>query len=175
MVGRRTAGFLLALMTASLIAAPALAAAPAPLVANKGDTAWMLVSTLLVLLMILPGLALFYGGLVRAKNLLSIFSQLIVVLGAVGRNFAAGMSGGIAYVWDPDQALDEQVNGAGVALEAVEDDDRLHLLVERHRDLTGSPRAAQILADWPRARRDFVQVMPHEYRRALAAMPVAAE
>lgn len=59
-------------------AAAAAAAAPAP-VPNKGDTAWMTVSTLLVLLMILPGLALFYGGLVRSKNMLSVLMQVFVV------------------------------------------------------------------------------------------------
>jgi len=60
-------------------AAPAAAeAAPAP-VPNKGDTAWMTVSTLLVILMTLPGLALFYGGLVRSKNMLSVLMQVFVV------------------------------------------------------------------------------------------------
>ena len=64
-----TAGF------ADLALAQATAAAPA--VADKGDTAWMLTSTLLVLLMIVPGLALFYGGLVRSKNMLSVLSQVL--------------------------------------------------------------------------------------------------
>ncbi|MBI5278809.1 MAG: ammonium transporter [Burkholderiales bacterium] len=58
--------------------APAPAAAPAP-VPNKGDTAWMTVSTLLVILMTLPGLALFYGGLVRSKNMLSVLMQVFVI------------------------------------------------------------------------------------------------
>ena len=57
--------------------APAAAAAPAP-VPNKGDTAWMMVSTLLVILMTVPGLALFYGGLVRSKNMLSVLMQVMV-------------------------------------------------------------------------------------------------
>ena len=65
---------------AAAAAAPAAAAAAAPApVPNKGDTAWMTVSTLLVLLMILPGLALFYGGLVRSKNMLSVLMQVFVV------------------------------------------------------------------------------------------------
>jgi Amt family ammonium transporter len=59
-------------------ASPALAQTPAPTL-NSGDTAWMLVSTLLVLLMIIPGLALFYGGLVRAKNMLSVLTQVLAV------------------------------------------------------------------------------------------------
>ena len=99
----------------------------------------------------------------------------IVVLGPVGRNFAAGMSGGIAYVWDPEQHMARQCNPAGVALEAVEDEAGLKELVVRHGALTGSMRARELLADWARALRQFVQVMPHEYRRALADLAVAAE
>src|SRR3546814_20167136 len=57
-------------------AAAAAAAAPVP---NKGDTAWMMVSTILVLMMIVPGLALFYGGLVRTKNMLSVLTQVVAV------------------------------------------------------------------------------------------------
>ncbi|MFN9848926.1 MAG: ammonium transporter [Alphaproteobacteria bacterium] len=60
-------------------AAPAAEEAPAPLAPNKGDTTWMLTSTILVLLMILPGLALFYGGLVRQKNMLSMLMQISIV------------------------------------------------------------------------------------------------
>src|SRR4051794_24622521 len=59
-------------------ASTAAAAAPAPLVPNKGDTAWMLVSTAFVLFMAVPGLALFYGGLVRSKNMLSVLMQVFV-------------------------------------------------------------------------------------------------
>jgi Amt family ammonium transporter len=71
---------------AAVAAAPAAdaAAAPAP-VANKGDTAWMLASTLLVLLMAAPGLGLFYGGLVRTKNMLSILMQSLVVFCLLGQ------------------------------------------------------------------------------------------
>jgi glutamate synthase (NADPH/NADH) large chain len=99
----------------------------------------------------------------------------VVVLGPVGRNFAAGMSGGIAYVWDPQRRLADQCNPAGVALEAVEDEALLRLLIERHAELTGSARARELLASWPDSVRDFAQVMPHEYRRALADLAVAAE
>ena len=68
---------------AAAVAAPAAAAsAPAP-VANKGDTAWMMVSTLLVLLMAVPGLALFYGGLVRSKNMLSVLMQVMVTFSMI--------------------------------------------------------------------------------------------
>src|SRR3954453_7573736 len=71
-------GALLALSTA---AAQAAAAAPVP---NKGDTAWMLVSTALVLMMSVPGLALFYGGLVRTKNMLSVLTQVFGIVCLVG-------------------------------------------------------------------------------------------
>src|SRR6201984_2319264 len=62
-------------------AAPAAAAAPVP---NKGDTAWMLVSSALVLMMSIPGLALFYGGLVRTKNMASILTQVFAIVAMVG-------------------------------------------------------------------------------------------
>jgi glutamate synthase (NADPH/NADH) large chain len=91
----------------------------------------------------------------------------VVVLGAVGRNFAAGMSGGIAYVHDPDGRLEAQCNGAGLELGPVEDADALRTLVERHCAATGSARARALLDDWGRALGAFVQVMPTEYRRAL--------
>ncbi len=63
---------------AALCAGPALAQATAEPVVDKGDTAWMLVSTILVVLMTIPGLALFYGGLVRAKNILSVLMQVFI-------------------------------------------------------------------------------------------------
>ena len=62
-------------------AAPAYAGAPTP---NKGDTAWMLTSSALVLMMSIPGLALFYGGLVRTKNMASILTQIFTIVSLVG-------------------------------------------------------------------------------------------
>jgi glutamate synthase (NADPH/NADH) large chain len=97
----------------------------------------------------------------------------VVVLGSVGRNFAAGMSGGVAYVWDPQRRLEAQCNLAGVALEALDDPAFVRALVEQHRDATDSKVAAAILADWERSAAQFVQVMPHEYRRALAQAEAA--
>ena len=70
------------LVSADTAPVAALAAAPAP-VPNKGDTAWMLVSTLLVILMTIPGLALFYGGLVRTKNMLSVLTQVFVIFALI--------------------------------------------------------------------------------------------
>ena len=69
-------------VAATASAAPASAAASAP-VPNKGDTAWMMVSTLLVILMAIPGLALFYGGLVRSKNMLSVLMQVMVTFSMI--------------------------------------------------------------------------------------------
>ena len=71
-----------AVAAASDAAAAPAAAAPAP-VPNKGDTAWMLVSTLLVILMVVPGVALFYGGLVRGKNMLSVLMQVMVTFSLI--------------------------------------------------------------------------------------------
>lgn len=69
---------------AAAVAAPAAAAAAAPApVPNKGDTAWMMVSTLLVIMMTVPGLALFYGGLVRSKNMLSVLMQVMVTFSLI--------------------------------------------------------------------------------------------
>ena len=71
-------------VAASTAAAPAADAAPAPAVApNKGDTAWLLTATLLVIMMSIPGLALFYGGLVRSKNMLSILMQVFSIFAMI--------------------------------------------------------------------------------------------
>jgi glutamate synthase domain-containing protein 3 len=95
----------------------------------------------------------------------------VVVLGAVGRNFAAGMSGGIAFL-HADDALARRVNRDTVALEAVEDPEDAALLVRlvaAHRLRTGSELAARLLADEERLPERFVKVMPHDLRRVLAA------
>jgi glutamate synthase (NADPH/NADH) large chain len=93
----------------------------------------------------------------------------VVVLGPTGRNFAAGMSGGVAYVLDDERLLAARVSKAMVDLESLsaEDDDIVRGLVEEHGDHTQSVRAAYILATW--AKRRFVKVMPHEWRRVLLA------
>jgi glutamate synthase (NADPH/NADH) large chain len=92
-----------------------------------------------------------------------------VVLGPTGRNFAAGMSGGIAYVWDPEGAFPDNCNGEMVELEDVteEDGSELYELIQRHRDYTGSVVAAGILDRWDRALGEFVKVMPRDYKRVL--------
>jgi glutamate synthase (NADPH/NADH) large chain len=98
----------------------------------------------------------------------------VVVLGATGRNFAAGMSGGYAYVLDLEGDFAKRCNPAMVDLEALlpdsEDEAALKRLVGNHQKYTGSRRAAEILGDWTRYRAKFVKVFPKEYRRALAEM-----
>ncbi|CRK52033.1 glutamate synthase (large subunit) [Rhodococcus sp. RD6.2] len=92
----------------------------------------------------------------------------VVVLGPTGRNLAAGMSGGIAYVLDLDPT---RVNTAMVTLESPDPDDLewLHAVVARHREYTDSPVAASMLADWPRRAALFTKVLPIDYRRVLEA------
>jgi glutamate synthase (NADPH) large chain len=96
---------------------------------------------------------------------------LVVVLGSTGRNFAAGMSGGIAYVYDDQGDFStRRCNKASVDLEPLADSadiDVVRGLLERHRDLTGSPRAAWVLEHWADAQPYFIKVFPHEYKRVL--------
>ncbi|REJ82010.1 MAG: glutamate synthase large subunit [Acidobacteria bacterium] len=95
----------------------------------------------------------------------------VVVLGATGRNFAAGMSGGIAWVFDPGGELPQRCNRGMVDLEEVDEErvPELRALIEQHSAATGSPLAAGLLADWEAALPHFVQVMPRDYRRVLGA------
>jgi glutamate synthase (NADPH/NADH) large chain len=121
---------------------------------------------------------------------------VICVLGSVGRNFAAGMSGGIAYVYDPGKRMKDRCNANTVTLEAISvapcgprdgaplqqgvdvhdggmghllrhDSERLRILLERHHLATGSAKAGELLANWPEALSHFVKVLPNEYRQAL--------
>ncbi|HET7831866.1 MAG TPA: glutamate synthase-related protein [Gallionella sp.] len=119
---------------------------------------------------------------------------MVIVLGQTGRNFAAGMSGGVAYVLDEDGTFDQRCNQAMVELEPVPaevgllerdevepdlhgrvhfnhlnraDEHVLREQVEKHLRYTNSPRARQILDNWPAYLPKFVKVMPTEYRRAL--------
>jgi glutamate synthase domain-containing protein 3 len=96
---------------------------------------------------------------------------VVVVLGPTGRNFAAGMSGGIAYVLDEMQLFDTVCNLDMVNLEVVhksEDVDRLRELIEKHHQWTNSSQARRILDRWPEMVGRFVKVMPIDYERALA-------
>jgi glutamate synthase (ferredoxin) len=96
----------------------------------------------------------------------------VVVLGTTGRNFAAGMSGGVAYVLDMDGSFVRRCNREMVQLEPViegEDVAVLQRLLARHAQYTGSTRAAAVLASWKDWHPLFVRVMPHDYRRVLEA------
>jgi glutamate synthase (NADPH) large chain len=97
---------------------------------------------------------------------------VVAVLGATGRNFAAGMSGGVAYLWDADGDCATRCNTQMVFLEAVggEDADALKKLIERHLEYTGSARAAALLTDWEQSLPRFVKVMPKDYQRVLQAL-----
>jgi glutamate synthase (NADPH/NADH) large chain len=117
----------------------------------------------------------------------------VVVLGATGRNFAGGMSGGVAYVYDEHGEFEARCNTAMVTLEPVLssqeqkarvdeavwhstgsgptcDEVILRELLEKHFRYTGSFRSKEILQDWERMRTRFVKVFPNEYRRALKQM-----
>ena len=94
----------------------------------------------------------------------------VVILGPTGRNFAAGMSGGIAYVYDDDNDFITRCNLGMVVLEKVEtaeDTAELKGLIERHQDKTGSSVAARILESWDESLPKFVKVMPVDYKRVL--------
>ena len=113
----------------------------------------------------------------------------VVVLGQTGRNFAAGMSGGIAYVLDEDGTFESRCNLSMVKLEALltaaeqdakvardvwhlgeVDETLLKRMIEKHAQYTGSAEARQILDHWPQYRTKFVKVFPNEYRRALGEL-----
>jgi len=99
----------------------------------------------------------------------------VVVLGSTGRNFGAGMSGGIAYVYDPSGVFEGRLNREMVALESLTDDDsnELFALVERHFATTESTVARHVLATWDTAVDQFHKIMPVDYRRVLEATAVA--
>ena len=94
----------------------------------------------------------------------------VIVLGSTGRNFAAGMSGGIAYVFDPENKFTQGLcNEETIEFEAIdaEEGTELKTLIERHVDYTNSNKASELLKDWERNLSKFVKVMPIEYKRAL--------
>jgi glutamate synthase domain-containing protein 3 len=94
-----------------------------------------------------------------------------VILGRTGRNFAAGMSGGVAYVLDVDSQFERRCNREMVDLESLADEDDLefvHVMLMQHITFTGSRYAAQLLEDWLQTQPRIVKVMPREYKKALA-------
>jgi glutamate synthase (NADPH/NADH) large chain len=100
----------------------------------------------------------------------------VIVLGPTGRNFAAGMSGGIAYVLDEAGDFAANVNLSGIALEKIEtpaEAAEVRALIERHVDHTGSARGKEVLAAWEQFQPKFVKVMPKDYKRMLACIDKA--
>jgi glutamate synthase domain-containing protein 2/glutamate synthase domain-containing protein 1/glutamate synthase domain-containing protein 3 len=100
----------------------------------------------------------------------------VVVLGEAGRNFAAGMSGGVAYVLDEAGDFEQRCNRDMVDLEPLRDPDDValvHSLIRKHSEYTRSSRAAKVLAAWESLRPKFVKIMPRDYRRVLTAQATA--
>ena len=102
---------------------------------------------------------------------------VVVVLGPVGRNFAAGMSGGTAYVYDPTSSMRTRTNLEMVELESVVDESDMwlvHSLIEAHVRFTGSPLGRRVMDNWEHLVARFVKVMPTDYKRVLQARRAAA-
>jgi glutamate synthase (NADPH/NADH) large chain len=95
----------------------------------------------------------------------------VIVLGPTGRNFGAGMSGGVAFVYDPERTFGQRFNPELVEAEPVDADDAdwLAAKLRRHLDETGSAVAARLLEHWAESTAEFVKVMPRDYRRVLEA------
>lgn len=102
---------------------------------------------------------------------------LVLCLGPTGKNFAAGMSGGVAYVYDPDGTFPKQCNRAMVGLETPDEADlnRIYQLLAQHKEYTHSEKAAKLLRHWQASQVHFVKVMPTEYKRVLEIRRKAAQ
>jgi glutamate synthase (ferredoxin) len=97
----------------------------------------------------------------------------VVVLGRTGRNFAAGMSGGVAYILDEAGDFKSRCNMELVSLEKLTETDEIEALwklIQRHQAYTQSARAAKVLADWKNYVPKFVKVLPQDYARVLASL-----
>ena len=99
----------------------------------------------------------------------------VVILGSTGRNFGAGMSGGMAFVYDPDRTFSDRVNDEMVDLEPLDEDDQIWLVevLGAHAHETGSEVARRLLEDPDVSLRDFVKVMPRDFRRVLETIALA--
>lgn len=97
----------------------------------------------------------------------------VLIIGLTGRNFAAGMSGGLAFIYDKERRFDSMCNKASVDLESLdldEDSDFIQNLLKEFHEKTGSVRALDILQNWAQEKQFFIKVFPREYRRALQEM-----
>ncbi|RHY34894.1 hypothetical protein DYB32_000595 [Aphanomyces invadans] len=93
----------------------------------------------------------------------------VVILGPTGRNFGAGMSGGIAYVYDPSNEFADKCNQSMGGLEALDEDEQfVKDLIQQHVQHTNSPVGETILADWDATKHAFVKLMPHDYKHVMA-------
>ena len=94
----------------------------------------------------------------------------VLILGETGYNFAAGMSGGIAYVLDEDKSFESKCNKAMVGLEKLTDEKEIQFvkaLVQSHLEYTGSSKAKSLLDNWSQSEKDIVKIIPHDYKRVL--------
>ncbi len=93
----------------------------------------------------------------------------VVILGETGRNFAAGMSGGVAYVWDVSKTFAKNCNMEMVLLEEIDEEDErlLKKMISEHQHHSNSQMAARVLSDWPSSLKQFVKVMPIDYKAVL--------
>lgn len=93
----------------------------------------------------------------------------VIILGEVGKNFGAGMSGGIAYVFDPELSFESRCNLEMIGLEKPEAEDLEYVYhkLSRHIHYTGSPKAKKLVSNWPSASGYFIKVMPHDLKRVL--------
>ncbi|HMR56053.1 MAG TPA: glutamate synthase subunit alpha, partial [Cyclobacteriaceae bacterium] len=93
----------------------------------------------------------------------------VVILGDTGRNFAAGMSGGVAYVWDVNKTFVKNCNMEMVLLDTLDEEDEhlLHSMIEQHKHHTNSEVAAHILSYWTNTYKNFIKVMPIDYKKVL--------
>ena len=96
----------------------------------------------------------------------------VIVLGSIGRNFGAGMSGGVAYLYDPNNEAKQYLNMEMILIEGLTDDDDelLRGHIRDHFKYTGSTSALEILQNWKDEKTNFIKIMPEEYRRVLAEM-----
>ena len=102
----------------------------------------------------------------------------MVCLGETGRNFAAGMSGGIAYIYDPEGKFPARCNMGLVGLEEIEtaaEKEEVFNYIQEHVEATGSSVGQGLLENWDEASKKFVKVFPHDYKRVLEERAAAAE
>ncbi len=99
---------------------------------------------------------------------------IAVTIGEVGKNFAAGMSGGIAYAYDPYKTFASKCNQGMVLLETLDKEDEVTLqsLLNEHQSLTGSVQAEMILQNWPDSKEQFIKIIPRDYKQMLDAIEV---